>query len=63
MTYKIVAAPRQDETLDPMLKKMYVCECRGCGIVSERKARFCADHATPAQRVETEAEFAARSKK
>jgi hypothetical protein len=62
MAYKIVAAPRQDETLDPMLKKMYVCECKGCGIVHERNAKYCADHALASQRVETEAEFAAHNK-
>jgi hypothetical protein len=28
MAYKIVAVPRQDETLDPILKKFYVCECK-----------------------------------
>ena len=60
MAYKIVAPARQDETLDPMLKKLYVCEAKGCGIVYERNAKYCPDHATAAQRVETEAEFAAQ---
>jgi hypothetical protein len=62
MAYKIIAAPRQDETLDPMLKRLYVCEAKGCGIIHERNAKFCLDHATAAQRVETEAEFATRTK-
>jgi hypothetical protein len=52
----------QDETLDPMFKKVYVCEVKGCGISHGRNAKFCLDHATAAQRVETEAEFAARTK-
>jgi hypothetical protein len=51
-----------DETLDPMLKKLYVCEAKGCGWVSERKAKFCADHVMASQRIECEAEFAARKK-
>ena len=62
MAYKIVAPPRQDETLAPMLKTLYVCEAKGCGWVSERKARYCADHVMASQRVECEAEFARLNK-
>lgn len=60
MGYKIVSAPKQEETLDPMLKKMYICSCRGCGWIHEKNTMYCADHKTAADRRETEAEWNAR---
>jgi hypothetical protein len=52
--------PAQDEA-NAMLKKLYVCHCRGCGWPSERKAIYCKDHATAEQRAECEAEHDKRS--
>lgn len=59
MPYVRVTPPQQDEAF-AVRKTLYVCEAKGCGLIHERKARFCIDHATAPQRVETEKEFFAR---
>ena len=57
---KLVIPPKQDEA-NAILKSLYVCEAKGCGYVHERKAKFCKDHATPADRIEVEKEWAERN--
>ena len=47
----------------PPLKTLYICEFEGCGWVSERKSKYCADHARASQRAECRKEFTAISKK
>ena len=49
-------APKQDEA-NAIIKSLYICEARGCGDITERKAKFCKFHATPEQRIEVEAEY------
>lgn len=52
----MVAPPKQDEA-NAVIKTLYVCQCKGCGIVHDRNARFCADHAIVSSRAETEKEY------
>ncbi len=47
---------KQDEGGTAIVKSLYICETPGCGIVHERKARFCSDHALVNDRAETIAE-------
>jgi hypothetical protein len=61
MGYQPVVSPQQDESSD-FIKKLYVCECPGCGAFTDRKAQYCIDHATAAQRVETIKEHAEHEK-
>ena len=59
MYIKRISAPQQDEA-NAVMKSLYVCEALGCGWISDRKAKYCIDHATAPQRVETENEYLAR---
>jgi hypothetical protein len=47
----------------PPLKTLYICEFEGCGWVSERKSKYCADHARASQRAQCRKEFTAISPK
>ena len=53
---------KQDESTG-IVKTLQVCQCPGCGIPHEGKGRFCADHATAAQREETIAEHERKLRK
>jgi hypothetical protein len=45
----------------PSLKTLYICQCVGCGWISERKSKYCVDHAKASQRAECRIEFTAIS--
>lgn len=56
MAYKRSAATPGRNT-GPVAQETVVCETKCCGIVDDRNAKSCADHALAPQRVEYEAEF------
>jgi hypothetical protein len=50
----------QDESTQKRLKSLYICITPGCRIVMETKRKFCPDHMTAEDRVETMKEFRER---
>lgn len=56
MSYVKVLPPKQDE-VNAVIKTLYVCEAKGCGWVSERKAKYCEFHTHAADREECEKEY------